>query len=59
MPNWERDKFTWERLEEVYNEYPSAIAACIKGLCNPKKKIDERQKLLEEGVIILLFSLQV
>lgn len=37
MPNWEKEKFCWDTLEEVYMKYPSAIAACIKKLVKDKK----------------------
>jgi hypothetical protein len=53
MPNWEKDKFSWEVLEEVYFAYPSAIAACIKRLSKEKKAWKESIN----GVFIIILSL--
>jgi hypothetical protein len=32
MHKWEKEKFSWEMLEEVYGRFPIAIAASIKSL---------------------------
>jgi hypothetical protein len=29
---WEKEKFCWEMLEEVYGRFPTAVAASIKSL---------------------------
>jgi hypothetical protein len=52
MPRW-IDDFTWEVLEEIFEEYPHAIAACIRTLVGKKKEYKEQLP----GVPILLFSL--
>lgn len=40
MHKWEKEKFSWEMLEEVFGRFPTAVAASIKSLMfgkvNPK-----------------------
>lgn len=46
-------EFTWEKLEEVFELYPKALATCIR--VNVKDKRTER--LTIEGVKYILVSL--
>ena len=48
MPKWGKEKFSWEKLEEVYNHLPSAIACCIKEM-SFKKKVYKFEEY-EDGV---------
>ena len=51
MPRW-ADNYSWELLEEVYEYFPSAIAACIRASMN-KRKVSEQEL---QGVTIHSFS---
>ena len=48
MPHWQKEKFSWDMLEEVFNNYPSAIAVCIKNIYKQKKP----SKDMEKGVML-------
>jgi len=51
MPRWEKDKYCWERLEEVFMYYPTALAACINEELSDRRHISHHTL---EGVKINL-----
>jgi hypothetical protein len=51
MHKWERDKFSWEMLEEVFGRFPTAVAASIRSIMFGKTNAK-----MVEGVPVSLFS---
>jgi hypothetical protein len=51
MHKWEKEKFCWEMLEEVYGRFPSALAAAIRQI-----DFEKPNKLTLQGVFVHSFS---